>query len=83
MTLFYLSILSDSLFCIIIFISVPQLRINDAVNKYQTVCSGTHDFAEVMCTANCEGFYGTPSAQILMCTATKLYVYILIYSTAK
>ena len=30
----FLSILSDSLFCIIIFISVPQLRINDAVNKY-------------------------------------------------
>ena len=29
-----------------------------------------------MCTANCEGFYGTPSAQIFMCTATKIYVYI-------
>ena len=29
-----------------------------------------------MCTAYCEGFYGTPSAQILMCTATKIYVYI-------
>ena len=36
-----------------------------------------------MCTANYDGFYGTPSAQILMCTATKIYVYIriLIYST--
>ena len=33
----FLSILSDSLFCIIIFISVPQLRINDAVNKYRSV----------------------------------------------
>ena len=29
-----------------------------------------------MCTAKREGFYGTPSAQILMCTATKSYVYI-------
>ena len=33
-------------------------------------------YVEVMCTANCEGFYGTPSAQILTCTATKIYVYI-------
>ena len=29
-----------------------------------------------MCTANCEGFYGTPLAQILMCSATKICVYI-------
>ena len=28
-----------------------------------------------MCTANCEGFYGTPSAQIFKCTATKLCVH--------
>ena len=31
-----------------------------------------------MCTANCEGFYGTPSARIFMCTATKIYIYIHI-----
>ena len=30
--------------------------------NFSSLGPGTH--AEVMCTANCEGFYGAPSAQI-------------------
>ena len=40
-------------------------QIGDAVNKYHRQnCPGTHDFDKVMCTADFEGFFGTPSAQI-------------------
>ena len=40
-------------------------QIGDAVNKYHRQnFPGTHDFDEVMRTADFEGFFGTPSAQI-------------------
>ena len=40
-------------------------RIGDAVNKYHRQnCPSTHDFDEVMCTADFEGVFGTPSAKI-------------------
>ena len=40
-------------------------QIGDAVNKYHRQnYPGTHDFDEVMRTADFEGFFGTPSAQI-------------------
>ena len=40
-------------------------QIGDAVNKYHTQnCPGTHDFDKVMRTADFEGVFGTPSAQI-------------------
>ena len=61
--------LPDDLFCLIILVSVPQLRIGDAVHKYHR--PGTHDYAKMMCTANYDGFYGTPSAQIFLCTGIK------------
>ena len=36
-----------------------------AVNKYHRQnCPGTHDFDKVMRTADFEGFFATPSAQI-------------------
>ena len=40
-------------------------QIGEAVNKYHKQnCLRTHDFDEVMRTADFEGFFGTPSAQI-------------------
>ena len=40
-------------------------QIDEAVNKYHRQnCPGTRDFDEVMPTADFEGFFGTPSAQI-------------------
>ena len=59
-------------------------QIGDAVNKYHRQnCPGTPDFDEVMCTADFEGFFGTPSAQIFLCTKfSRTYtVRSLIYST--
>ena len=81
---------ASSAFSALIFINITWLLIlhnnidqcsatqDQRCSKYipQPICPGTHDFAIVMCTANCEGFYGTPSTQIFMFTATKSYVYI-------
>ena len=40
-------------------------QIGDAVNKYHRQnCPGTHAFDEMLHTADYEGFFGTPSAQI-------------------
>ena len=40
-------------------------QVGDAVNKYHRQnCPGTRDFEEVMRTADFEGFFVTPSAQI-------------------
>ena len=64
----FLSILSDSIRLFILRCKIDQrsaAQIGDAVNKYHRQnCPGTHDFDEVMRTADFEGFFGTPSAQI-------------------